>query len=100
MDVRFTVTGRALFLAAIGSMRRRSPQAALKFRERAEKALRRLARFPNSGAPVTDVPESRYREVFVQPYRFFDQVADKTVWVVAVWHGAQVPGEPWAGNGD
>jgi hypothetical protein len=30
----------------------------------------------------------------VAPYRFFYRVADKTVWVVAVWHGAQIPEEP------
>lgn len=28
------------------------------------------------------------------PYRFFYRVKDRTVWVVAVWHGAQLPGEP------
>jgi plasmid stabilization system protein ParE len=94
MDVRFTASGRAQFLAAISSIRRRSPQAARQFRQRAEKALKRLARFPKSGALVTDFPEAPYREVYVQPYRFFYQAVEKTVWVVAVWHGAQMPEEP------
>jgi plasmid stabilization system protein ParE len=91
MDIRFTPSGRAQFLAAIGSIRRRSPQSARQFRQRAEKALKRLVRFPKSGALVTDFPESPYREVYVQPYRFFHQVVEKTVWVVAVWRGAQIP---------
>jgi toxin ParE1/3/4 len=94
MDVRFTASGRAQFLDAIGSIRRQSPQAARQFRQRAEKTLKRLARFPNSGALVTQFPYLPYREVYVQPYRFFYRVREKTVWVVAVWQGAQIPEEP------
>jgi plasmid stabilization system protein ParE len=99
MDVRFTASGRIQFLAAVGSIRRRSPQAARQFRQRAEKALKRLAKFPNSGALVTEFPDLPYREVYIQPYRFFYKVVEKTVWVVALWHGAQIPEEPWEGNG-
>ena len=103
MDVRFTASGRAQFLAAIGSIRRRSPQAARQFRQRAEKALKRLARFPTSGALVTEFPHLPYREVYLRPYRFFYRVREKTVWVVAVLHGAQIPEEPeetWERNGE
>jgi toxin ParE1/3/4 len=35
-----------------------------------------------------------YREVYVKPYRFFYRVSVSTIWVVAVWHGAQVPQNP------
>ena len=94
MRVRFTATARAQFLAAIGAIRRRSPQAAQAFRERAEKALKRLERFPNSGSVVAEFPELPFREVYVEPYRFFYQVRDMAVWIVAAWHGAQVPEEP------
>jgi plasmid stabilization system protein ParE len=94
MDLRFTPSGRAQFLGAIGSIRRRSPQGARQFRQRAEKTLKRLVRFPNSGAPVAELPDSPYREVYVQPHRFFYRVEGKTVWVVAVWHDAQIPEEP------
>jgi plasmid stabilization system protein ParE len=94
MDVRSTATGRAQFLGAIDSLRRKSPQAARPFRQRAEKLLKRLRTFPNSGASVTEFPHLPYREVYVQPYRFFYRVREKTVGVVAVWHGAQVPEEP------
>lgn len=94
MRVRLTATARAQFLAAIGAIRRKSPQAAQTFRQRTEKTLERLERFPHSGAVVAEFPESSFREVYIQPYRFFYQVREKTVWVVAVWHGAQVPEEP------
>jgi plasmid stabilization system protein ParE len=30
----------------------------------------------------------------VNPYRFFYRVEKKTVWIVAVWHGAQEVDEP------
>ena len=35
-----------------------------------------------------------HREVIVQPYRFFYRAVGKIVWVVAVWHGAQIPEMP------
>lgn len=94
MRVRFTAGARAHYLAAITAIRRKSPQAARAFRERSAKALERLERFPHSGALVAEFPESAFREVYVDPYRFFYQVREKTVWVVAVWHGARVPDEP------
>ncbi len=94
MQVRFTATGRAQFLAAIGAIRRNSPQSAREFRQRSETALKRLERFPDSGAIVSEFPELPYREVYVKPYRFLYRVREKKVWVVAVWHGAQVPESP------
>jgi hypothetical protein len=30
----------------------------------------------------------------VAPYRLFYRIAGETVWVVSVWHGAQIPKEP------
>jgi toxin ParE1/3/4 len=94
MRVRFTATGRDQFLTAIEAILRRSPQAARAFRQRSGAALKRLERLPNSGAVVAEFPESAFREVYVHPYRFFYQVREKTVWVVAVWHRARVPDEP------
>jgi len=34
------------------------------------------------------------REVIVSPYRFFYRQRDKTVWILAVWHEAQLPDNP------
>lgn len=94
MVVKFTVSARAQFLAAIESIRQESPTAGRQFRQRAGKPLKRLEKFSGSGAVVAEFPELPYREVYVAPYRFSYRVHEKTVWVVAVWHGAQVPDEP------
>ena len=94
MRVRFTPTGRAQFLAALASIRRENPPAALRFRQRAEQALRRLEPLPESGRVVPEFPDLPSREVIVAPYRFFYRIKEATVWVVAVWHGAQPPEEP------
>lgn len=68
--------------------------AAQRFRDRAEKILRRLELFPESGRNIPEFPELPHREVIVRPYRFFYQVVDETVWIVAVWHGAQLSTVP------
>jgi len=94
MRVRFTPTGRNQFLSAVGYILEDRPSAALQFRKRAEKALRRLERFPESGRVVPEFPELPYRELIVPPYRFFYRVKGKTVWVVGMWHSAQLPSKP------
>ena len=94
MKLRFTPTARAQFLEVIAYIHRDNPKAASDFRKRAEKSLRRLIRFPNSGRPLPEFPEFPHREVIVTPYRFFYQSDRRTIWVVAVWHGAQLPEKP------
>jgi plasmid stabilization system protein ParE len=92
--VRFTPSGRKQFLAAIAHILRENPPAARRFRQRAERVLRRLEQFPQSGRVLPEFPDLPYREAIVAPYRFFYRVADDTVWVVGVWHGAQIPDAP------
>ena len=70
------------------------PAAAVRFRQRAEQALRRLEQFPESGRVVPEFPDLPYREVIVPPFRFFYRIKEVAVWVVAVWHGAQPREEP------
>ncbi|MBP7051729.1 MAG: type II toxin-antitoxin system RelE/ParE family toxin [Phycisphaerae bacterium] len=94
MKIRFTPSGRAQFLAAIIYIRRERPVAADAFRRRAERILSRLQRFPQSGPILPEFPDLPFREVVIVPYRFFYRVKGKTVWIVAVWHGAQLPGQP------
>ncbi|MBI4637850.1 MAG: type II toxin-antitoxin system RelE/ParE family toxin [Candidatus Rokubacteria bacterium] len=96
--VRFTPSGRRQFLDAIAYTLRDNPAAARRFRQRTESVLRRLKRFPESGRRLPEFPDLPYREVIVAPYRFFYRVADKTVWVVGVRHGAQLPEEPGRGG--
>ena len=94
MKVLFTPSARAQFLSALAYIRQANPGAASRFRRRAETVLRRLARFPESGRAISEYPDLPHREVIVAPYRFFYRVKGKAVWIVAVWHGAQLPGSP------
>ena len=94
MIIRFTPSARAQFLAAIAYIYRENPIAVVGFRHKAEKVLSRLRRFPQSGRTLPEFPDLPFREVIVAPYRFFYRVKEKTVWIVAVWHGAQLPEEP------
>ena len=94
MRVRFTPTGRNQFLSAVAYILEDRPSAAVRFKARAEKALRRLEKFPDSGRVVPEFPELPYRELVVAPYRFFYRVKAKTVWIVGVWHSSQLPHPP------
>ncbi len=96
MKVRFTASGRIQFLAAVAYIRSDNPSAASRFRSDAERRLRRLQRFPMSGRHVPESPDLPYRELIIAPYRFFYRVEGETVWIVAVWHGAQLPEAPEA----
>ncbi len=94
MKILFTPSARLQFLEAIEYIRRDSPAAASDFRDKAEKSLSRLKKSPESGRLLPEFPDLPFREVVVPPYRFFYRVKDETVWIVAVWHGAQLPYEP------
>ena len=96
MKVRFTPSGRLQFLTSLAYIQRDNPEAARKLRKRAERSLRRLGSYPKSGRLIAEFPDLPYREIVVPPYRFFYRVEAKIVWVVAVWHGAQIPDEPGA----
>lgn len=94
MKVRFTPSARTQFLSALSYIRQDKPSAAVSFRYRAEKILRRLEDFPESGRIIPEFPELPFREVIIPPYRFFYKIKADVVWIVAVWHGAQLPKEP------
>ena len=94
MKMLFTPTARAQFLSAIAYIRRDKPSAATRFRQRAEKSLKRLLEYPESGRPIPEFPEMPHRELIVPPYRLFYRVENEIVWIVAVWHGAQLPEQP------
>ena len=94
MKVRFTPSARNQFLSALTYIRQDTPSAAVKFRDRAEKILRRLEDLPESGRLIPEFPDLPYREVIISPYRFFYKIKADIVWIVTVWHGAQIPKEP------
>ena len=91
MKVKFTPSARKQFLGAIEYIRMNKPDAAQQFRNKAEKSLRSLNKFPYSGRVLPEFPGLTYREIIVSPYRFFYRVEKNIVWIVAVWHGSQLP---------
>ena len=94
VNVRFTPAARSQFLAALAYIAADNPAVAVALRDGAAESLSRLAEFPESGRVLPEFPDLPFREVIVAPYRFFYRVKAETVWVAAVWHGAQLPGEP------
>ena len=94
MKIQFTPSAREQFLSTLSYIRKDKPSAAVNFRNRVEKILRRLEDFPESGRTIPEFPELPYREVIISPYRFFYRIKAEVVWIVAVWHGAQLPTEP------
>ena len=94
LPVRFTPTADAQFLAVIAHIGAESPSAAIAFKDRTLHTLSRLGPFPESGRAVPEYPALPFREIIVAPYRFFYQVRSDAVWIVAVWHGAQLVDPP------
>ena len=94
MIIQFTPSAREQFLSALSYIRKDKPSAAVNFRNRDEKVLRRLEDFPESGRLIPEFPDLPFREVIVSPYRFFYKCKNDVVWIVAVWHGAQLPKKP------
>lgn len=94
MKIVFTPSARDQFLRALVYIRRDKPSAAFSFRQKVEKVFLRLCDYPESGRTLPEFPDTHYREVIVTPYRFFCRVKGSVVWVVAIWHGAQIPEEP------
>lgn len=94
MRIKLTASARARFLEGLEYIRQDDPKAARKFRKKVESTLGRLERFPESGRAIPEFPDLPHREVIVRPYRFFYRVVGKTIWIVAVWHGAQLPVGP------
>ena len=68
--------------------------AAQRFRERAEHVLTRLERYPKSGRRLPEFPDLPHREIIVAPYRYFYRLQGEIIWIVAVWHSAQIPKVP------
>jgi hypothetical protein len=56
--------------------------------------LRRLEDFPESGRIIPEFPELPHWKVIIPPFRFFYKIKGDVVWIVAVWHGAQLPKQP------
>ena len=94
MKIQFTPSARDQFLSGLAHISQDNPGAAKSFRLKAERVLRRLVDFPQSGRKLPEFPELPHREVIVPPYRFFYRIQGDVVWIVGVWHGAQLPESP------
>jgi len=75
-------------------MRRDNLEAAVAFRNRAEKTLQRLKQSPESGSVLPECPDLPFREVIEPPCRFLYRIKEKALWIVAVRHEAPLPGTP------
>lgn len=71
MRVRFTPPARRELLEALELIARDSPVAADAVLQRSVAGLAQLRDFPESGRVVPEFPDLPYREVLVDPYRFF-----------------------------
>ncbi len=96
MRVRFTPSARRELLEALEFIDQDSPAAADAMLERSVAGLAQLKDFPESGRVVPEFPDLPYREVLVNPYRFFYLITNDAVWIVAVWHERQLPEPPTA----
>jgi toxin ParE1/3/4 len=94
MTVRFSPQARAQLIAARDYIRTHNPIAARTFRDKVDRRLRQLGNFPQLGHSIPEFPESSHRQLIIDPYRFFYRVDGETVWIVAVWHGKQIPTQP------
>lgn len=94
MKIKFTPTARRQFLAIIAGIAVDRPMAARRVALEAKAALKRLERHPASGRRIPEFPGVPHREVVLPPYRFFYRQVGRIVWIVAVWHGAQIPDTP------
>jgi plasmid stabilization system protein ParE len=70
------------------------PRAARRFMKRVREARSRLGKFSQLGHYIPEFPKSQHRQFITDSYRFFYRIDGKTVWIVTVWHGKQIPSAP------
>jgi toxin ParE1/3/4 len=96
MKVRLTKEARGKLDDVLDAILSVNPFAARRYRDKIGSSLRRLGRYPRLGHVVPEYPTAQVKQFIVLPYRFFYFIdeRERTVWVVDVWHGAQLPAEP------
>ena len=94
MIARFVPSAWAAFESAFDSLLYKNPFAAERFRDQVLRALERIERFPQLGHYIPEFPDEPFREIIVGPYRFFYCTEGESIWIVAVWHGAQLASGP------
>jgi plasmid stabilization system protein ParE len=96
MKVRYTRPAARQLAELVAALRAVNPFTVTKLAKSLARSLRRLSRFPRSGPRVPEFPGETIRQFFLAPHRFFYFIDDarQTVWIVNVWHGAQIPAAP------
>lgn len=96
MKVRYTPDASERLVQVITELAAVNSFAAAHFAHNIERNLRRLAVFPASGFRVREFPDLALRYFIIQPYRFFYRIdrGRDSVWIVDIWHGAQLPSAP------
>lgn len=96
MRLRFTRRATERYTAALAYLTEQNPAAALRIFDKAQPALDRLRTFPMLGGFAHEYQHLAIRQIIVEPYRFFYFIDQRhaTVWVVDVWHVAQIPDQP------
>lgn len=96
MKLRYTRRATERYTAVLVYLTEQNPQAAQNYFHKVESALGRLRTFPMLGGLTREYAHLAVRQVLVEPYRFFYVLDERrrTVWIVDVWHGAQLPDEP------
>jgi len=96
MKIRFTEPAAEVYDDVLGRLYSVNPFAARRFADAVGKAMRRISRYPRMGHHVPEHATAPIRQFIVEPYRFFYFIDEKkkTVLIVDVWHGAQLPAYP------
>jgi toxin ParE1/3/4 len=96
MKLRYNRRATERYTAVLVELTEQNPVAALRFFNKVEAALVRLQHFPMLGSFTREYGHLSVRQIIVEPYRFFYIVDERRhiVWIVDVWHGAQMPDEP------
>ena len=96
MRVRLTPEARRKLDEALDRILCDNPSAARHYRDKIARALRRLAQFPRLGHFVPEYPTAPVKQFIIEPYRCFYFIDERVrvLWVVDVWHGAQIPAYP------
>ena len=96
MRLRYTSTAYEKLQAIWSQLFEVNPFAAARMRKQLTQSLGRLRSFPRLGPQVSEYSSASVRQTIVGPYRFFYYVDERaqTIWIVDVWHGAQLTSAP------
>jgi plasmid stabilization system protein ParE len=89
VQVYFTPSARESLRDISQYIRRISPDAERRTRERIIRRARQLAEFPDSGRMVPEYEVPAVREIIEGSYRIWYRVRDDRVDVLAILHGAR-----------